>query len=173
MHVYHNETKKLNRNLAQHLEYRLTALYFSQKAACVMSFSLPLVLGPVQDHTLHPTTGIGTTQECTRTEISEGITEDIGGLIISVDEIEGSIHGASITEVVMEIIGPIGKTTAKPIALVGAALVLGHPRDDLHPQGLEAILEILTNLHLIDQGGLRHLGPPLIIAEQSPPSAGR
>lgn len=72
----------------------------------------------------------------------------------------------------MEIIGPIGKTTAKPIAPVGAAHVLGHPREGLHLRGLEAILEILTNRHLIDQEGLRHPGPPLITAELSPPSVG-
>lgn len=72
----------------------------------------------------------------------------------------------------MEITGPTGKTTAKPIALVGDAHVLGHPRGDLHPQDLEAIQEILTSPHLIGQGGLHHLDPPLITAEASPPNVG-
>lgn len=82
-------------------------------------------------------------------------------------EIEGSTHGASITEAAMEITGPIGKTTVKATALVGAAHVLGPLSEGLHPQGLEAILETLTSHHLTGQGGRRRLAPPLITAEPS------
>lgn len=69
----------------------------------------------------------------------------------------------------MEITDLTGKTTAKLIALVGAVHAQGHPREGLHHQDLEAILEILTSLHLIGQGDHLHLGPPLTTAELSPP----
>lgn len=128
------------------------------------------VLGPVRDHILHLTTGRETIHGCTRIGISEGITEGIGGPITSVEETEDSTRGASIIEAAMEITGPTGKITAKLIALVGAVHDHGHPREGLHHRGLEAILEILTSLHLIGQGGRLHLGPPLITAEGNPPS---
>lgn len=73
----------------------------------------------------------------------------------------------------MEITGLIGKTIAKHTALEGGVHVLGHQRGDLPLQDPEVILETLTNLHLIVQEGLHHLGHLLIIAEPSPPNVGR
>lgn len=132
-----------------------------------------LVLGPAQDHILHLITGRGTISEYTRTGIFEVITEAIVDPITSVEEIEDSTRGANIIEVVMEITGLIGKTTAKHIALEEDVLVLGHQRGGLPLRDPEVILETLTNHHPIVQEGLHHLGHLLITAELSPPNVGR
>lgn len=129
-----------------------------------------LVLGPVQDHILHLITEKGTIRESIRTGISEVIIEDTGDRIIFVAEIEGFIHGASITEEDMGITDQTGKIIAKRIALVEGGHALVRPREGLLHQGLEVILEILISHLLIGQGGLPLPGLPQIIAELSLPS---
>ena len=61
------------------------------------------VLGLTPDHILQLITENGIIPEYIRVEISEVSTEAIGGPIISVGETEAFIHGASITEVAMEL----------------------------------------------------------------------
>lgn len=132
--------------------------------------SAGLVLGLVRGPILHLITEKGTIRESTRTGISEVIIEDTGDRITSVAEIEGFIHGASITEEDMEITGQTGKIIARRIALVEEGHAPGHPREGLLHQGLEVILEILISHLLIGQGGLPLPGLPQIIAESSLPS---
>lgn len=81
------------------------------------------------------------------------------------DETEAFIHGASITEVAMEITVLIGRTTGKHTALVGADPDLGPPREGPLHQGPGAILGTRISHPLTGQDVLRPPGRPPTTAE--------
>lgn len=75
-------------------------------------------------------------------------------------ETEAFIHGASITEAAMETIGPIGRTTDKHTALVGAVPDPGPQREDPLHHGPGAILGTLISHPLTGQGDPHPPGHP-------------
>lgn len=80
-------------------------------------------------------------------------------------ETEAFIHGASITEVAMETTGPIGRTTGKHIALVGAVLDPGPQREGPLHHGPGATLGTLISHPLTGQDAPHLPGLPPTTAE--------
>lgn len=123
------------------------------------------VLGLVPDHILQLITERGITQEYIKIGISEVTTEAIEGLTISVGATEAFIHGASITEEVMETTAQIGRITGKRTVLVGAVPDPGPQREGPLRHGPGAILETPISLPLTGQGAPHPLVLPPTTAE--------
>lgn len=86
-------------------------------------------------------------------------------------ETEAFIHGASITEVAMETTGPIGRTTGKHTALVGAVPDPDPQREGPLHHGPGAILGTLISHPLTGQDAPHHPAHPPTTAELSHLSA--